>query len=72
MSGSPDGWPLRLARLHALPPVQLVNERTERYAGGTWAVSLAAFAPADQTLLRDLYQMLTTVWRLLTAAPLID
>jgi len=46
-----------------------VNARTERYAGGTWAVSLAAFAPADQVLLRALYQMLTALWGLLTAAP---
>jgi hypothetical protein len=45
-----------------LPPAQLVNHRTTRYAGGTWTVPLVALAPADQTLLRDLYQMLTVVW----------
>jgi hypothetical protein len=37
--------------------------------GGTGAVSLAAFAPADQAVLRDLYQMLTTLWALLRAVP---
>jgi len=34
-----------------------------------WGV---AFAPADQVLLRDLYQVLTALWGLLTAAPHLD
>ncbi len=72
MSELPDGWPLRPARLHALPPASLVNYRTDRYAGGTWVVSLAAFAPADQRLLRALYQMLTELWHQLTAVPQRD
>jgi len=62
MSESSDTWPLRPAILHALPPAQVVNHRTTRYARGTWTVPLAAFVPADQTLLRELYQMLTAVW----------
>ncbi len=72
MRAAPDGWPLHLARLEALPPAHLINYRIARYAGGTGAVSLAAFAPADQAGLRALYQMLTALWGLLTAAPLID
>ncbi len=63
----PDGWPLSSATLHRLPPAHLMNERTERYPGGTFAVPLAAFALPDQVLLRELYQMLTGLWGLLTA-----
>ncbi len=67
MTEPSDRWPLSHALLQALPPAHLVNERTDRYQGGTLAVPLAAFAPADQALLRELYQMLTTLWGLLTA-----
>lgn len=68
----PDTGPLPVATLQALPPAQVVQYRTDRYAGGTWAVPLAVFAPADQILLRDLYHMLTALWTLLTAAPSSD
>jgi hypothetical protein len=69
MTPPPSAWPLSTATLQALPPAHRINYRTERYAGGTFTVPLAAFAPPDQVLLRDLYQMLTTLWGLLTAAP---
>ena len=37
----PDGWPLSIAKLDRLPPGDLMDERTERYPGGTFTVPLA-------------------------------
>jgi hypothetical protein len=55
-----------------LPPATLPNLRTQRYRGGTFAVSLAVFAAQDQATLRTLYRLLAELWRVLTTPPAGD
>ncbi len=62
-------WPLPRATLASLPPATLPNLRTERYRGGTFAVSLDVFAAPDQATLRMLYRLLAELWRVLTTPP---
>lgn len=62
-------WPLPRATLTTLSPATLPNLRTQRYRGGTFAVSLAVFAAPDQATLRTLYRLLAELWRVLTTPP---
>lgn len=71
MTHRADPWQRPPTQLFTLPPVVLLNQRRNRYGGGTFATPLAQFAPADQRTLRDVYGVLGVLWTTLTTPPTV-